>query len=226
MVAVLKITIPVIVIYLTIIHQSQADTKSPHHQLFLEGWEVYVEKSLVDANDPRVFRALRVLSRKLQEVKQLVPRTHVKQLLQVPIWIVKDKRNNSVGEFYFSERYVYRNDINPEKLDGVEFHINRLLQYIKYKPMLIIHELAHAFHKRNYKEIDKQIMRAYRNARDNKLYLEVDKIAYARKNAFEYFAELSESYFGENDFFPFNRRQLRQYDPMGYQMVKDIWSVK
>ena len=47
--------------------------------------------------------------------------------------------------------------------------------------------------------------------------------AYAATNYKEYFAELTEAYFGKNDFFPFNRVDLKKYDPTGYQLMQDVW---
>jgi hypothetical protein len=39
----------------------------------------------------------------------------------------------------------------------------------------------------------------------------------------EYFAELSEAYWGKNDFYPFTRSELLQHDPLGYEAVKRAW---
>ena len=39
----------------------------------------------------------------------------------------------------------------------------------------------------------------------------------------QYFADLTEAYFGKNDFFPFNREDLKKYDPTGYQLMKTVW---
>jgi len=47
----------------------------------------------------------------------------------------------------------------------------------------------------------------------------------ALRNEYEYFAELSETYFWRNDFFPFNRNQLFEYDPMGAEMIKTGWGI-
>ena len=46
---------------------------------------------------------------------------------------------------------------------------------------------------------------------------------YALTNPMEYFAELSESYFGVNDFFPFNREQLEAYDPKMFSLLERVW---
>ena len=40
------------------------------------------------------------------------------------------------------------------------------------------------------------------------------------------FAELTEAYFGQNDWFPHNREELRNYDPRGYKMIEEVWSAE
>jgi dipeptidyl-peptidase-4 len=42
-------------------------------------------------------------------------------------------------------------------------------------------------------------------------------------NVDEYFAELTEAYFGRNDFYPFDRADLERHDPAGYKALDDIW---
>ena len=96
--------------------------------------------------------------------------------------------------------------------------------------MLIIHELAHAYHKLNYDRLDKSIMRAYKNAHSKRLYKDLRlgsslhrETMYASTTPFEYFAELSESYFGYSNAYPHNSTELKKHDPIGYQMVEDAW---
>jgi len=73
------------------------------------------------------------------------------------------------------------------------------------------------------------IREAYRHAMEEKLYDSVEyvhggkKKAYAATNAREYFAELSEAYFGKNDYFPFTREDLRKHDPVGFKLMQDVW---
>jgi len=50
--------------------------------------------------------------------------------------------------------------------------------------------------------------------------------AYALNNAAEYFAELSEAYFGKNDFYPFVRGELEEFDHAGFQMIEKLWIVR
>lgn len=202
--------------------------KASYHKLTLEGWEVHIAQSLVEKNDYRVFLALQKLSEKLQEIKLTIPRRASEQLSDVPIWI--SENGDQRAEFYFFEAYVYRTDKDIQKMDGIEFQsIRFFLNELRYSPMLVLHELAHAYHKKNYKRIDKLIMRAYKNALTQKLYQNVKTIndkyerAYALQSPFEYFAELTETFFGRNNYYPFNKNDLREYDPMGYEMIENTW---
>ncbi len=49
--------------------------------------------------------------------------------------------------------------------------------------------------------------------------------AYAMNNAKEYFAELTEAYFGTNDFYPFVRAEVKQHDPGMYEVFQNVWQV-
>lgn len=44
-------------------------------------------------------------------------------------------------------------------------------------------------------------------------------------NQHEYFAEPSEAYFSRNDFYPFNRSDLRAFDPEGFAAVEKLWKA-
>jgi dipeptidyl-peptidase-4 len=41
----------------------------------------------------------------------------------------------------------------------------------------------------------------------------------------EYFAEATEAYFGKNDFFPFNREELKAHDPLMHDLVGKLWKL-
>ena len=47
--------------------------------------------------------------------------------------------------------------------------------------------------------------------------------AYRNVDCLKYFGDLTEAYFGKNDFFPFNREDLKKYDPTGYRLMQDVW---
>jgi len=39
----------------------------------------------------------------------------------------------------------------------------------------------------------------------------------------EFFAEMTEAYFGVNDFFPFNRAELKEAEPEILALLSNIW---
>ena len=47
--------------------------------------------------------------------------------------------------------------------------------------------------------------------------------AYALSNDQEYFAELTEAYFGTNDFYPFVRAEVLHHDPEAAKLLKELW---
>jgi hypothetical protein len=107
------------------------------------------------------------------------------------------------------------------------------LQWRAEQPMMLLHELAHAYHARlNVMRPD--VRAAHQRARAAGLYGPVAYVlntpdkprdAYAATNPTEYFAELTEARFGRNDFFPFTHEDLRAYDPEGLAVVDKLWHL-
>ena len=46
---------------------------------------------------------------------------------------------------------------------------------------------------------------------------------YAKTNAKEYFAEMTETFWGTNDYYPFVRAELKEYDPLTFRLMQQIW---
>ena len=74
-----------------------------------------------------------------------------------------------------------------------------------------------------------EIKEAWRQFKDSGRYQIVLHVSgkkrqhYALTNQMEFFAEMTESYFGMNDFFPFNRAELKQEESQVFQLLQDIW---
>ena len=49
---------------------------------------------------------------------------------------------------------------------------------------------------------------------------------YALTDQKEFFAEMTEAYFGMNDFFPFNRAELMTEEPEIFELLRKVWGVK
>ena len=100
---------------------------------------------------------------------------------------------------------------------------------INVQPWCVLHELAHAYHDQVLGFDDARILDAYAAYKksghgESVLLISGGHVRhYALTNHKEFFAEMTESYFGTNDFFPFNRAELMEAEPEIYKLLLDIW---
>lgn len=123
-----------------------------------------------------------------------------------------------------------------DKVGGIE--IFNALEYVqwrgRYSGQVLVHELSHAYElyvTDNSKKLRDELVKVYQRAKLSGKYQQVDYKgsmqkfpAYAMTNANEYFAELTEAYYGNNDYFPHNREELKKFDPEGYALIEKFWN--
>ncbi len=171
------------------------------------------------------------LNRQLAAIARVVPAQPLSVLKKVRIWIEWAKQPQEAATFHPSAQWLSQHGYNPEKAGCVEVSNTRhLIQWSQSaQPWMMLHELAHAYQHHVLGNENANVNAAYQHALNQKLYISVPYIlggkqkAYALTNAKEYFAELSEAYFGKNDFFPFTRAELKAYDPVGYRLMETSW---
>ncbi|MCL2104920.1 MAG: hypothetical protein FWH21_07715 [Kiritimatiellaeota bacterium] len=174
------------------------------------------------------------LDKQFADICRVLPEDKRDALLPVITWVEWEKKPHGAAEYHPSAGWLRDNGYNPEKAGGVE--INNARNFISWsrssQPAMILHEMAHAYMFRfvqpgnpNYDTLKK----AFDNAIATGIYDEVafigggQKKAYALTDINEYFAELTESYFLKNDFYPFVREELKTHDPDGYAILEKIW---
>ena len=102
-------------------------------------------------------------------------------------------------------------------------------QQILKHPAVILHELAHSYHDQvlgfNHAKIQDAYDRAMAAGKYQQVLLYTGRTVkhYGTTNAKEYFAEGTEAYFYRNDFFPFVAAELEIYDPIFFEVLKEIW---
>lgn len=175
--------------------------------------------------------SIQLLGQQLKAINSSLPKDKLEPLKKVTIWIEWDSKKSSGAEFHPSALWLKQNGRNPDKAGGIE--ISNITSYSKWsrdnRCNGVLHEIAHAYHFLHIGENEPGIRDAYQNAMDHELYESVPFVdgakrkAYATTNEKEYFAEISEAYFGRNDFFPFTRDQLKKHDKIGHDLVKEIW---
>ncbi|WP_339378621.1 hypothetical protein [Calothrix sp. NIES-2100] len=195
----------------------------------IHGFSVWIAQDVLE-HKQKAKEMLKELDWQLLRITRVVPPKPLSALQKVRIWVEWEKQNGA-AEFHASAEWLRHNGYNPDKAGCVE--VSNTRNFVNWsrsdQPWIILHELAHAYHFLILGNLYPGIEAAYQHAVDSRLYKSVDYIkggkrkAYALTNAKEYFAELSEGYFGKNDFYPFTRTQLKKYDPVGYQLMEKTW---
>lgn len=96
-------------------------------------------------------------------------------------------------------------------------------------PWVVLHELAHAYHDQVLGFEEPRLVAAWENFRASGKYKSVltsygaMREHYGLNNAKEFFAEMTESYFGSNDFYPFVAGELKQAEPEIFLLLAAIW---
>jgi len=200
----------------------------------MEGWTVHVDPQLLEGPLAEEYgaAALRMLASHLQRIAILVPEPQLTKLRKMEIWIEHEHPKMRTMCYHPSEKWLLDHGHDPRLAKKV--HVTRaseLLsrdQLLKH-PAVILHELAHAYHDQVLGFDHEEILAAYRKVMDQGIYDNVllyngEMVKhYATTDHKEYFAESTESWFYRNDFYPFVRAELKQHDPVGYQLMKEIW---
>ena len=200
----------------------------------VEGWPVRVSDELMSEEPQQTTHALQLLAEQLREVKRVVPGQALAQIRTVPIWLSPPyDGSRPTGEYHPGAAWLKDHGRLPELHRCVEFTNTAIFdREIKRMPVMVLHELAHAYHEQVLGYDNDEVQAAYERARDNGTYNAVSRgngkteRAYAMTNPMEYFAELSEALLGRNDFFPFDRQQLGRHDPQGHKLLVRLWGLE
>lgn len=208
---------------------------SAHTVKKIEGWNVHVDQRLLEGEGEEADigrSALRLLERRLADIVALMAKDRLEKLREVPIWLDLTHGKLRPMQYHPSAGWLKGNGYSPEMAKCV--HIPNARGFVSAhhqhrQPWSVLHELAHAYHDRVLGFDHAAIKAAWKQAVDSKRYDAVLLINgrktrhYALTDQKEFFAEMTESYFGINDFYPFNRAELSQENPETYRLLVEIW---
>lgn len=207
----------------------------------VRGWTLHINRVLLGDDAKTTERAVELLTRQLDEIIRVVPSNAVAELRKVPLYFSPPYTNAQPrAEFHPDAGWLRENGRDPAMAKGVEFTDTRDFEReMDRMPNFTLHELAHGFHDRVVVNGfgNAEVKAAYEHAKRRGKYDKVDRWngggrtsknvrAYAMTNPMEYFAENTEAYFSRNDFFPFTREELKQFDPECYAVLEKLWGVK
>ena len=203
----------------------------------IEGWKVHINETLLDPDHTAATtRALDLLRAQLAEIVRVVPKPAVAELQKVDLWISPEYAGIVPrAEYHPNVRWLVANERDPVMAQGVEFTNVRIFEAeTRRMPNFALHELAHSYHDRVLGFNDPRIAAAYAKAKASGKYDRVKRRdsegrerfdrAYALSNDREYFAECTEAYFSTNDFYPFNRAELKEADPDMCALLETLWN--
>ena len=192
-----------------------------------------MNRELLAARSELGSNALAVLVAHLRGITNVVPPRACEALQRVPIWLGLNDGHAPCAEYHPSRDWLAEHGYNPDKARCVEVgNARRFIDWSPKQPMMILHELAHAYHDQVLGFENERIRAAYERARKSGRYDAVARNngrterAYALTDDHEYFAEISEAYFGTNDYYPFTRAELKRHDPEMFEILEEVWKVK
>lgn len=206
----------------------------------IEGWTVHVHRELLDKEPDATSRALELLRAQLQEIVRVVPAPAVAKLQRVPLWLSPEIPGiQPRAEYHPGAQWLTDHGRDPAMAKGIEFTNIRIFEAeTRRMPNFALHELAHAYHDQVLPQGygNPEIQAAYDRAKAGGTYDRVERTdaegrtdverAYAMTNPQEYFAESTEAYFSRNDFFPYNREQLKRHDPGMFELLGRLWGLE
>jgi alpha-galactosidase len=212
---------------------AQDSLPASHTQRDIEGWTVHVDdRLLAGAGKSLGDHALRLLGNRLYDIKIVVPADKVARLQKVPIWIDLSHGKLRSAQYHPNAAWLRRNGYSDSLARCVHIPVAAdfaSANHQRVQPWSVLHELAHAYHDQVLGFDHAEILAAWERFRDSGKYNSVLHINgrmvahYALKNPMEFFAEMTEAYFGQNDFFPFNRAELKRAEPAIYDLLTAIW---
>jgi len=197
------------------------------------GWSVRVDDRLLQPPNAELgTRILKNLEARLSDIKTVV-RPHCLTQLQ-GVTIVLDLSHGKLRpmQYHPNAGWLVENGYAADLVHCV--HIPQAAELlaprqINVQPWCVLHELAHAYHDQVLGFDEARIRDAYTRYKasghgDSVLLISGGHVRhYALTDHKEFFAEMTEAYFGSNDFFPFNRAELLTAEPAIYQLLATLW---
>jgi hypothetical protein len=202
----------------------------PYTDLKIEGFSVRVETlELSDRSWKSVEQELRT---QLYRIAHVVGKEPLKKLQSVMIWVHKNDKATRCMAYHPAKEWLTEHGSNPAMARAVEIaNAEEFVSWTYEQPWMVLHELAHAYHHRVLVDgFQNRDVRAVWDAQmasskyEQVLHWDGKQAKhYATTNQMEFFAECTEAYFGQNDFYPFVNAELKTFDPDAFRLMQRIW---
>jgi hypothetical protein len=211
----------------------ESNKPTAHIRKVLHGFGVMVDTRLItgdNADDGTL--ALERLDCQLGTVAMLAPVDRLLRLRQVTIWLDLSNGDLTSPQYHPSADWLMQHGYDTAMarcvhIPDVHYFMNAKFQ--REQPFALLHELAHAYHDQVLGFDNADVMAAYTRFKQSGKYNSVLHISgrmlphYGLTDQKEFFAEMTETYFGANDFYPFNSAELNRDEPELFKLMAGIW---
>ena len=199
----------------------------------IEGWTVRVDDRLLKGDGAvEGERALKLLTARLVGITMVLPEKPLAKLREVVIELDQTYGALDSMQYHPSAGWLKSKGYSEQLAHCV--HIPSVKRFLSpfenhRQPWAVLHELAHAYHDQVLGFEEPRIVAVWKKFRDSGRYKSVltspgpMREHYALTNQKEFFAEMTESYFGANDFYPFVAGELKQAEPEIFDLLREIW---
>ena len=199
----------------------------------LEGWTVRVDDRLLHGNGAAVGeRALKLLTARLVAITMVVPEKSLAQLRAITIELDLNYGDLRPMQYHPDAGWLKEHGYSEQLAKCV--HIPEVEDFLSpYEnhrmPWVVLHELAHGFHDQTIGFDDARVIAVWKKFSQSGKYKSVLtspghlREHYGLTDPKEFFAEMTECYFGSNDFYPFVTGELKQAEPEIFKLLADIW---
>ncbi len=199
----------------------------------IEGWTVRVDDRLLHGDGAAVGeRALKLLAARLVAITIVVPEKALAKLRAITIELDLNYGDLRAMQYHPDAGWLKENGYSGQLAKCV--HIPEVEDFLSPEenlrmPWVVLHELAHGFHDQTIGFEEPRVTAAWRQFCDSGKYKSVLTTSgimrehYGLTDPKEFFAEMTECYFGSNDFYPFVTGELKQAEPEIFALLADIW---
>jgi hypothetical protein len=211
----------------------EAPMPSSRTERVIEGWTIRIDDRLLKAENRELGdRILKSLEQRLSDIKAVVRPLRLEQLQKVRIVLDMSHGKLKPMQYHPEADWLKENGYAvdlakcvhiPEAADLLD------ARQVNTQPWVILHELAHAFHDQVLGFDEARVLNVFKLYKDSghgeqALLITGEKVRhYGLTDQKEFFSEMTEAYFGSNDFFPFNRAELMTAEPEIHELMKNIW---
>lgn len=216
--------------------EDKSDRSKPtqHVTKQIRGWTLEFDSRLLSKEHSELYEdSTSFLEYKLRDIERVVPEKSLAKLKSIKIVVDLSHGELTSMQYHPSPAWLESHGYSKDLAKCV--HIPRATDLATKRntneqPWVVLHELAHAYHDQFLDFDNADVMKAFirykesQNGEKTLLFNGSRVKHYGLTDQKEFFAEMTEAYFGVNDFFPFTRAELKESEPQIETMLTQFWN--